>query len=388
MSPPIDVTHTMAADPAPVQAENVTPDPATQIAALVFALMLVDPDGCIAQLNHATEDMLGTSAKRLIGERFADVVTTLDDRVADLLAQGEGAVIAHDIRVRFAGVETPVNISMSTMPAHPGWRVIAISERAHESATNDERASPSVGAPSILAHEIKNPLAAIKGAAQLIARKLPHGDKSLARMITDEVDRIARLIDRMQQLGSQTAQTGAPCNPHEAIRSAVATVRAAGMEGVEIVEEFDPSLPLVLAHRDALEQVLINLISNARDACSPSDSNSGADSARVARITIRTRYVSGLVVNAMRVGRKVRLPIEITVTDNGMGVDPALRDRLFEPFVSSKSHGQGLGLALVRKLMRDMNGSISHERESGKGLTHFRLHLAVAQSSHIAGEKA
>ncbi|MEM7700539.1 MAG: ATP-binding protein [Pseudomonadota bacterium] len=378
----------MASDPAPLQTSGDAPSAATQISALIFALMLVDPDGRIAQVNHATEALLGTSAKRLVGEKFAEVVTTLDDRVAHLLAEGEGGVIAHDIRVRIAGVEKPVNISMSTMTTHPGWRVIAISERAHKSASGDERTSQAVGAPSILAHEIKNPLAAIKGAAQLIARKLPHGDKSLARMITDEVDRIARLIDRMQQLGSQTAEPGVPCNPHEAIRSAIATVRAAGMEGVEIVEEFDPSLPQVLAHRDALEQVLINLISNARDACAPAGAIEGVESARIARITIRTRYVSGLVVNALRIGSTVRLPIEITVTDNGTGVDPSLRDRLFEPFVSSKSQGQGLGLALVRKLMRDMNGSISHERETGRGLTHFRLHLAVAPSGSSKRGKA
>lgn len=378
----------MASDPVPVQPTMDAPDAAAQISALVFALMLVDPDGRIAQVNHATEALLGTGAKMLVGAQLTDVVRSLDERVADLLARGEGALIARDIRVRFSGEESPVNLSMSALPAHPGWRVVTISEFGHESVASDERASPAVGAPSILAHEIKNPLAAIKGAAQLIARKLPHGDKSLARMITDEVDRIARLIDRMQQLGSQTAEPGAPCNPHEAIRSAIATVRAAGIEGVEIVEEFDPSLPQVLAHRDALEQVLINLISNARDACVPTRRIEGADSARVGRITIRTRYVSGLVVSALRIGSKVRLPIEITVTDNGVGVDPTLRDRLFEPFVSSKSHGQGLGLALVRKLMHDMNGSISHEREIAKGLTHFRLHLAVAPSPSSKRGKA
>lgn len=370
----------MASDPAPLQPSLETPDSAAQISALVFALMLVDPDGRITQVNHATEALVGKSAKLLVGVPLTDAVRCLDERVADLLAKGEHTLIARDVRVRFSGMEAPVNISMSALPAHPGWRVVTISERGHEGAASDEPASPAMGAPSILAHEIKNPLAAIKGAAQLIARKLPHGDKPLARMITDEVDRIARLIDRMQLLGRQTAEPGGPCNPHEAIRSAIATVRAAGLEGVEIIEEFDPSIPQVLAHRDALEQVLINLISNARDACALQDKKEGDGRARHAQIRIRTRYVSGLVVRALRIGNKVRLPIEITITDNGTGVDPVLRDRLFEPFVSSKSQGQGLGLALVRKLMRDMNGSITHERETGRGLTHFRLHLAVAPS--------
>jgi two-component system nitrogen regulation sensor histidine kinase GlnL len=178
----------------------------------------------------------------------------------------------------------------------------------------------------------------------------------------------------MQQLGSQMRDEPSPCNLHEAVRAAIATVRAADARALRIIEEFDPSLPPVLANRDALEQVLINLISNARDAAC-----GGASEGEPGVVTIRTRYVSGLVFSAMRLGRSVRLPIEVTVSDNGPGIDPSVRDRLFEPFVTSKQNGQGLGLALVQKLMRDMNGSISHERDVGQGLTHFRLHLPVVK---------
>jgi len=367
----------MASDPVTPPPASRAPDAASQILGLVFSVILIDPEGRIEQVNHAAESLLGTSAKRIIGRPLETLMTPLDERVASWLATGEGALVARDVRVKLAGIETPVNLTMSALPAHPGWRVVTISQLGHEKASSEEQGPHVLGAPSILAHEIKNPLAAIRGAAQLIARKLPQSDKSLARMIADEVDRIARLIDRMQQLGSQAAEPGQPCNPHEAIRSAMATVKAAGLEGVEIVEEFDPSLPSVLANRDALEQVLINLISNARDAAlAARDSNN-----QKARIVIRTRYVSGLVFNAIRFGRTVRLPIEICVSDNGSGVDAELRDRLFEPFVSSKPSGQGLGLALVRKLMRDMDGSISHEREGRIGLTHFRLHLPMAQST-------
>lgn len=376
----------MASDPAALHSQPLPnlaemPDASAQISGLVFSLILVDPQGCVTQVNHAAESLLGTSAKRMIGRPFDNVMRPLDDRVNTWLASGEGALVARDVRVKLSGLEMPVNLTMSPLPAHPGWRVVTISQLGHEKAPSEERGSPSVGAPSILAHEIKNPLAAIRGAAQLIARKLPLADKSLARMITDEVDRIARLIDRMQQLGSQVSEPSQPCNPHEAIRSALATVRAAGLNGVEIVEEFDPSLPPVLANRDALEQVLINLVTNARDAASHAAASRGIDGA--ARVRIRTRYVSGLVFKASRFGRSVRLPIEISVSDNGLGVDSALRDRLFEPFVSSKPTGQGLGLALVRKLMRDMDGSITHEREGRAGLTHFRLHLPLAAAKDI-----
>lgn len=370
---PHDIGGNTAASPA-----ASAPDGSSQIAGMVFAVILLDPQGMVREVNYAAETLLGTSAKRVLGKAYAQVFTPLDPRVQQRIdlgatGQGDAALVARDIRVRANGQDLPVNLTMSALVGHPGWRVVTLSPLGHEKASSEEVEPAIPTAPSILAHEIKNPLSAIKGAAQLIARKLPVADKPLARMITDEVDRIARLIDRMQQLGSATTEPLAPCNPHEAIRAACATVRAGGMQGVAISEEFDPSLPPVLANRDALEQVLINLVSNARDAAASGDAEG--------RIIVRTRYVSGSVYSAIRLGRAVQLPIEITVSDNGAGVDTALRDKLFEPFVSSKSGGQGLGLALVRKLMRDMQGSISHEREGAVGLTHFRLHLPIAKGN-------
>ena len=149
----------------------------------------------------------------------------------------------------------------------------------------------------------------------------------------------------------------------------LAVIDAAGGSGIGIEEEFDPSLPPVLGSPDGLVQVLINLIANAREAC--------RDVARP-RIVVRTRFASGLQLHAGKAGRPVRLPIELRVSDNGPGVDPAMRDHIFEPFVTTKKTGQGLGLALVRKLVRDMNGRIGHERDDAAGWTHFRVHLPLA----------
>jgi two-component system nitrogen regulation sensor histidine kinase GlnL len=345
------------------------PDAASQVSGLLFALLLVDPEMQVAEVNHAAENLLGQSARRLIGRRLLDVIGPLEPRVEDCLQDGEAPLVARDIGVLVGDSEKRINLTASPLASHPGWRVVTLSEVGHDETGRSDGAGSLLGTPSVLAHEIKNPLAAIRGAGQLVARKLPAKDKQLARMITDEVDRIVRLIDRMQQLGARRAETAAPCNPHEAIRSAVATVRAAGGPRVQILEEFDPSLPPVFANRDALEQVLINLVSNARDAA-------GAGAKGV--VTIQTRFVSGFAFSAVRLGRAVRLPIEITVSDNGPGIDPAIRDHVFEPFVTSKQSGQGLGLALVRKLVRDMNGSISHERDTRQGLTHFRMHLPLA----------
>jgi len=173
----------------------------------------------------------------------------------------------------------------------------------------------------------------------------------------------------MQSLSSRTALDLAPCNLHEAVRRARAVIEASGKAPL-IVEEFDPSLPMVMGNADALVQVLINLLANAADAIRDVPEP---------RIVIRTRFASGLQLHTGRAGKALRLPIELRISDNGPGIDPDLREHVFEPFVTSKKSGQGLGLALVRRLLRDMNGRINHDRDPNGGWTHFRVHLPVAR---------
>ena len=345
------------------------PSAASQIGGMIFAVLLIDPDLRIVETNHAAENLLGQSSKRLAGRHLTETVQLLDDRVLNRLDDPDASILARDVGLLVAGQEFRVNVTVSPLSANPGWRVLTFSDAGRSDDGREEARDSEIGAPSILAHEIKNPLSAIRGAGQLVERKLQPQDRALARMITGEVDRIARLIDRMQELGRTTQEPVEACNLHEAIRSAIATVRAAGDE-VEIIEEFDPSIPPVLASRDALEQVLINLISNARDAVSGMENP---------MVTVRTRFVSGLVFSAVSLGRSVKLPVEITITDNGPGIPAEIRNHIFEPFVTSKKSGQGLGLALVRKLVRDMAGRIGHERDMREGLTHFRIHLPLAK---------
>jgi len=354
------------------------PDGEAQIAGLVFALLLVDENAQIKEANHAAESLLGISARRLIGRSLLEILAPFETRLEERLVDIDAALVARDIAVR-AG-ELRVNLTVSPLGNHPGWRVVTLAQAVQDDAAYNDKTQSAVSAPAVLAHEIKNPLAAIRGAGQLAARKLPDGDKKLAQMITDEVDRIARLIDRMQELGAQSTAEAEPCNPHEAIRAAIATVRAGSNAPVEIREAFDPSLPPALANRDALEQVLINLISNARDAAL-GKLNDQSETETLAEVSVQTRFTSGLAFSSLRFGNAVKLPIEITVSDNGGGIDPAVSDHIFEPFVTSKQSGQGLGLALVRKLVRDMNGSVSHERDVRAGLTHFRIHLPLAPQS-------
>lgn len=345
------------------------PEPREQIAGLTFALLLLRPDLSIDQVNPATESLIGRSARRLLGKKFLDVVSFAEGRISERLLGDEAQTVARGLAMQVDGRPLVVNMTISPMAAHPGWRVVTLSDAGQEERLGEEERAPLRG-PAVLAHEIKNPLSAIRGAAQLVARKLGEDDRALTELITDEVDRIAQLIDRMQRLGREQPEPVGPVNLHAAIRRACETVSAAADSEIPLREEFDPSLPPVLANEGALVQVLINLIANARDAC---------QDAKAPEIVLRTRFVSGLARNVMRLGRRVKLPIEVQVSDNGPGVDPALRDHIFEPFVSSKKNGQGLGLALVNKLVRDMDGRIGHERDEAAAWTHFRVHLPVAK---------
>lgn len=347
---------------------NEVPDPAQQLASLAVAVLLLEPDLTIRAVNPAAEQLVGIGARRLIGKRLNDVAAFGTERFAEWLARGDAQLSAHGVTTRLSGQsERRLDLMLSPVAGQPGWQMLTMHDTGSVE-TMRETDDPAVRAPAILAHEIKNPLSAIRGAAQLLARKLDDKDSALTTLIADEVDRIAKLVDRMQDLGREQPEPVAPINLHEVIRRAIGVIEAGGKDEVRLVEEFDPSLPLVLGNEDSLVQVLINLIANARDACR---------GVAEPQIVLRTRFVSGLVFNAIRLGRPIRLPIELRVSDNGPGVDAALREHIFEPFVTSKKNGQGLGLALVNKLVRDMNGRIGHERD--EGWTHFKVHLAVAK---------
>lgn len=351
-----------------MNSQVVRPDPAAQIAGLTFPVLLLDPDDCIVDANPAAEDLLRQSASRLEGRTLGAVLAFEDQRVSDGL-RGEGPVVATGIAVRAGTRDLRADLAVSPVPGHSGWRIVSLSDLRLGEVAEAKEDETGLRAPAILAHEIKNPLSAIRGASQLIERRVEGDERALAGLILKEVDRIASLVDRMQRLGSEIAEPVESFNLHEAVRGALAAIRAASaIADVQVDEEFDPSLPPILASRPALEQVILNLVTNAIEA-----SGEEAD----ARVTVRTRFSGGLAIKA-KDGRNYSLPIELVVSDSGPGVPAELRDHLFEPFVSGKKNGQGLGLALVKKLVRDMNGRIVHERDEEKGITHFRVNLPVA----------
>ncbi len=355
------------------------PDAFRQLASLPLAVVLLEPGLRIASANPAAEQFFGQSLRRLAGKRLLDLLRFDDARMAERIADSETPVSAREIGVTLKG-RGPRRIDVAASPvidATAGWQLLTINDNSAAEALGDDSGAPgnfALRAPEILAHEIKNPLAGIRGAAQLLARNVSQADRALTDLITDEVDRVAKLIDQMQTLSRRTNTPVGPCNLHEAARRAIAVLDAADRFGPRVAEEFDPSLPEVLGNGDALVQVLINLLSNAREVCTDLDNPI---------VVLRTRFASGLQLHAIDGGKSVRLPIELRVSDNGPGVDPAMREHIFEPFVTTKKTGQGLGLPLVRKLVREMNGRITHERDEERGLTHFRVHLPLAQEARL-----
>lgn len=358
---------------------TVLPEAHRLLASLPHAIVLLEPGLQIASVNPAAEQFFGQSMRRLVSSRLDEIMSFPDARVLDRLNDYETPVSAREVAVVLKG-RGPRRIDLNVAPVADafGWQVVTIHDNSAAEALGDDSGGADnavLRGPEIMAHEIKNPLAGIRGAAQLLARKIEDKDRSLTDLITAEVDRIANLIERMQKLSRRTATPVEPCNLHESARRAIDVFEAASAASpnrIRIVEEFDPSLPLILGSPDGLVQIIINLLSNAIEA------SSGAGEPKV---TIRTRFASGLQLHTTDSGKPVRLPVELRVTDNGPGVDPTMREHIFEPFVTTKKSGQGLGLPLVRKLVRDMNGRITHERDEELKLTHFRVHLPLARET-------
>jgi len=336
------------------------PRDAALLAALPVAVIVVDPEDRVSHANTLAEELLDRSAPMMRGRPLAAVLPPPSEgRSRD----GQG-LAAYDTVIETArGARMRADFGEAAVPDHPGWRVITLHPSAARHGHSPDRgggARAAVGAAAMLAHEIRNPLSGIRGAAQLI------GQGELPQLIVREVDRIAALIDRMQAFGDERPLPLGAANIYPLLDHARRVALAGFARGTRIEERFDPSLPAARINPDALVQVLINLLKNAQQAVL---------SIEEPLITLATAYRHGMAARPVSGGDKVALPIEIAVIDNGPGPPAEIADHLFDPFVSGHAAGQGLGLALVDKLVRDMGGIVQHAREGSPAATVFRLLL-------------
>jgi two-component system nitrogen regulation sensor histidine kinase GlnL len=353
------------------------------LAALPDPVLVLDAGDAIHWVNPAAEQFFGAGSTSLRGISLASLVTADSPLVALVaMVRKHGSGLA-DHGVEVAGPRLGshrVDVRVSLILEVPGGLVVSVRPRSIAESMDSQlsyrgAARSVMGIARLLAHEVKNPLSGISGAAQLLEQNASEPDRELTRLIRQETDRICALIDTMDQFGEEGSVQVRPVNIHEVLGHVRKLAQGGFGRHVRFTERYDPSLPPAAADRNGLVQVFLNLVKNACEAAP----KQGGD------IVLTTAYRHGVRVNVPGTRERMSLPLEISVLDNGPGVTEEMRAHLFDAFVTSKPGGTGLGLALVAKVVRDLRGVVEFESEPRR--TIFRVRLPIYQSTEPGGAR-
>ncbi|ARQ58162.1 MULTISPECIES: two-component system sensor histidine kinase NtrB [Rhizobium] len=340
-------------------------------------VVMVDESGFVAFANWEAEAFFGASAPHLARYRISTFIPFGSPLLALIDQVRERKAPVNEYRVDLSsprlGQDKLVDLYVAPVLSEPGAVVIVFQERSmadkiDRQLTHRAAARSVTGLASMLAHEIKNPLSGIRGAAQLLEQSAVDDDRALTRLICDETDRIVSLVDRMEVFSDERPVDRMPVNIHSVLDHVKAVAKAGFARNIRVTESYDPSLPAVYANRDQLVQVFLNLVKNAAEAV-----GDRADG----EIMLTTAYRPGIRLSVAGTREKISLPLEFCVHDNGPGVPADLLPHLFDPFITTKTNGSGLGLALVAKIIGDHGGII--ECDSQNSRTTFRVLMPASK---------